>query len=81
MIDRDAISRDFDRQIHETHDRFAAAMAARLPGMDLPQKERYFVVLSTLVGKLEDPARPMRQVLQECVAEVLPLVMEEITSS
>lgn len=67
------------RQIVEVHDRFTEAMRARLPRMDAEQKERYFVLVSTLVGKLEDPEKPLKQVLQESVAELLPLVMQELS--
>jgi hypothetical protein len=75
----DAVSRDLERQILDTHDRFTRVIGARLATMDLAQKERYFVLVSTLVGKLEDLGRPMKQVLQEMVNEMLPLVLDELS--
>jgi len=80
MTDRAAIQKDFDRQILDTHERFSAAMKKRLPKMDLEQKERYFALLSNLVGKLEQPDKALKQVLQELVSEMLPLVMQELSS-
>ena len=61
-----------------THDRFVAAMNARLPGMDLAQKERYFAVLSALVGKLEMPDKPLRDILQEMMAEAASHIFQEM---
>ncbi len=78
MTDRAAIKKNLDRQILETHERFSAAMKKRLPKMDLDQKERYFALLSNLVGKLEQPDKTLKQVLQELVSEMLPLVMQEL---
>jgi hypothetical protein len=74
----DAVERDLERQLRMTHDRFVAAMSARLPGMELAQKERYFAVLSALVGKLEMPDKPLRDILQEMMAEAAALVFQEI---
>jgi hypothetical protein len=74
----DAVERDLERQLRMTHDRFVAAMNARLPGMELAQKERYFAVLSALVGKLEMPDKPLRDILQEMMAEAAALVFQEI---
>jgi hypothetical protein len=76
----DDVERDLERQLRMTHDRFVVAMNARLPGMDLGQKERYFAVLSTLVGKLETAEKPLRDVLQEMMAEAAGLVFQEIGS-
>lgn len=80
MSQTDAIARDLERQIAEIHERFSGAMAVRCPLMSLEQKERYFVVISTLVSKLEDRAKPLKQVLQEVIAEVLPQIMAELQS-
>ena len=79
MTDRAAIAKDLDRQILDTHERFSAAMKKRLPKMDLEQKERYFALLSILVRKIEQPDKTLKQVLQELVAEALPLVMQELS--
>ena len=72
------IDDDLERQLRMTHDRFVAAMNARLPTMPLEQKERYFAVLSALVGKLESEGKPLREVLQEMMAEAATYVFQEI---
>ena len=71
-----AISEDLDQQIAMTHERLVQAMEARLPDMHLDTKERYFAILSTLVTKLADPARPLRDVAQEMVAETAGLIFQ-----
>ncbi|MEA2625605.1 MAG: hypothetical protein QOD06_1650 [Candidatus Binatota bacterium] len=79
MDQQERIAQHLVGQIVETHARFAAAMEARLPAMELEQKERYFAVLSMLVGKLEDAAKPMKQVIQELVSDALPIVITELS--
>jgi len=74
------IERDLESQLRMTHDRFVAAMNARLPTMAFEQKERYFAVLSALVGKLETPEKPLREILQEMTAEAATYVLQEIRS-
>jgi hypothetical protein len=72
------IERDLESQVRMTHDRFVAAMNARLPAMPLEQKERYFAVLSTLVTKLEAPTKSLREILQEMMAEAASYVFQEM---
>jgi len=72
------IERDLEDQLRMTHGRFVAAMNARLPAMPLEQKERYFAVLSALVGKLETPDKPLREVLQEMMAEAAGYLLQEM---
>jgi len=74
----DDLERDFEEQIRMTHDRFVVAMNDRLPAMTLEQKERYFAVLSGLVGRLEDAEKPLKTVLQEMMAEAAPYLFREI---
>jgi hypothetical protein len=74
------IERDLESQLRMTHERFVAAMNTRLPSMVLEQKERYFAVLSALVGKLEAPEKPLREILQEMTAEAATYVLQEIRS-
>lgn len=74
------ISDDLDRQISMTHERFRQAMEERLPAMRLETKERYFAALSTLVAKLSDPQKPLRDVLQETMAEAAAVLMQELGS-
>lgn len=72
------IERDLDGQLRMTHERFVAAMNSRLPGMTLVQKERYFSVLAALVGKLEAPDKPLREILQEMLAEAAVHIVQEM---
>ncbi len=72
------IEHDLESQVRMTHDRFVAAMSARLPTMPLEQKERYFAVLSALVAKLETPAKSLREILQEMIAETAAYLFQEI---
>lgn len=79
MTDRDLISRDLDKQIILAQNRFQKAMTARLIRMSLESKERYFAVLSSLVEKLEDPDKPLREVLQDVVIESAPYIAQELS--
>lgn len=72
------MARVLDSDIVMTHERFIAAMEARLGTMPPDQKERYFAVLSTLVNKLEDPQKSLREILQEMVNEAAALVFAEL---
>ena len=72
------IARDMDKQIAATHQRFQQAMTTRLKTMRLESKERYFAVLCALVAKLEDPSKPLRQVLQEVLMEAAPYIAQEM---
>ena len=75
----DDLERDLESQIRMTHERFASVMNDRLPTMTMEQKERYFAVLSGLVGRLEDTAKPLKTVLQEMMAEAAPYLFREIS--
>ena len=72
------IEGDLESQLRMTHDRFVTAMNARLPAMPLDQKERYFAVLSALVAKLETREKPLREILQEMMAEAAVYVFQEM---
>ncbi len=74
----DDLERDLESQILMTHERFTSAMNARLPTMTMEQKERYFAVLSSLVGRLEDADKPLKTVLQEMMAEAAPYLFREM---
>jgi ABC-type Zn2+ transport system substrate-binding protein/surface adhesin len=76
MTDR---GKTLDRNIRDAHQRFTAAVAGRLPAMTPDQKERYFALLSKLVGKLEQKDKSLKQALQEVVPEVLPLILQELS--
>jgi hypothetical protein len=77
----DWISDDLDRQITMTHTRFAQAMEKRLPAMRIETKERYFAALSILVNRLADTDKPLRDVLQETMAEAAAMIFQELGSS
>jgi hypothetical protein len=81
MSDPDAIREQLGRDILATQERFNAAMACRLPQMSREERERYFALLSVLVTRLEDLGKPLRQVFQETASEVLPILMQELSSS
>ena len=74
----DELQEHLEGQIRMTHERFVQAMNARLGAMTSEQKERYFGVLSSLVGRLEDAAKPLKTVLQEMMAEAAPYLFQEI---
>ena len=74
----DDLERDLEDQIRMTHERFVRAMNGRLSAMTLEQKERYFAVLSGLVGRLEDVEKPLKIILQEMMAEAAPYLFREI---
>ncbi|HEV8713157.1 MAG TPA: hypothetical protein VGX03_10040 [Candidatus Binatia bacterium] len=79
MTDSTLIAQDLDKQIIATQQRFQKAMKARLAHMSLGSKERYFAVLSLLVTKLEDPNKPLREVLQDVVIESAPHIAQELS--
>lgn len=79
MTDIALIEQDLDKQILATQQRFQKVMKARLAKMTLETKERYFAVLSLLVAKLEDPDKPMREVLQDVVIESAPYIAQELS--
>ncbi len=74
----DELEQDLERQIRMTHERFTVAMNQRLSAMTGEQKERYFAVLSGLVGRLEDAGKPLKAVLQEMMAEAAPYLFREM---
>ncbi len=79
MADPGLISHDLERQIIATQKRFQKAMKTRLARMSVASKERYFAVLSSLVAKLEDPDKPLREVLREVMLESAPYIAQELS--
>jgi hypothetical protein len=69
------LDKDFDRQIAATHRRLVKAMDARVAAMNVDTKERYFAILSTLVAKLEESEKPLRDIAQEMIAEAASAVL------
>lgn len=79
MSSADLLSQALDKDIAFAHQRFVAAMEARLPTLEMPSKERYFAILTLLVGKLEADDKSMREVLVEMMAEASRHLMEELS--
>jgi hypothetical protein len=79
VTDTPSIAQDLDKQIIATQQRFQKAMKARLAHMSLDSKERYFAVLSVLVAKLENPNKPLREVLQDVLFEAAPYIAQELS--
>ena len=80
MSSSEMLSRALDGDIALVHERFVRAMEARLPTLELASKERYFAVLTALVGKLESADKTMRDVLSEMMAEAGRHLMEELSA-
>lgn len=80
-MSNDLISKGLDMDIAMTHARFVEAMEGRLPALPLESKERYFAVLSALVGKLEDPDKHLREILEEMMVEAGAMILQEINAS
>jgi hypothetical protein len=76
----DLISKGLDIDIVTTHQRFVEAMEVRLPAMPLESKERYFVILSSLVGKLETPDKHLREILEEMMVEAGAIILQELNA-
>jgi hypothetical protein len=73
-----ALQKDLDRQIIATHRRFVKAMDGRLGDLSVETKERYFAVLSSLVAKLEEAEKPMRDIMQEMMSEAASVILQEL---
>jgi hypothetical protein len=81
MQPSDLLSQGLDTDINAAHQRFMVAMESRLPAMTFETKERYFAMLSSLVGKLEAPEKHLRQVLQEMMSEAAAYIFQELGAS
>ncbi len=81
MHTNELLSKGLDSDICAAHQRFLAAMENRLQTMPLETKERYFVILSSLVGKLEAENKHLRDVLQEMMSEAAGYIFQELGSS
>jgi hypothetical protein len=75
------LSQGLDSDISLVHRRFLAAMESRLPAMSVDSKERYFAVLSALVGKLETQEKNLREILREMMAEAATVILQEINAA
>ena len=77
----DLLSQGLDSDITMVHERFIVVMQGRLRQMPLDQKERYFALLSALVGKLESSEKSLREVMQEMMSEAASIIMQELGGS
>ncbi len=75
------LSKGLDSDISACHHRFMSAMENRLPAMSLETKERYLMLLSVLVGKLETQEKNLRQILTEIMSESGAIILREISAS
>ena len=80
MSSADLLSQALDKDIAFAHQRFVAAMEARLPSLEMASKERYFAMLTLLIGKLEAQEKTMRDVMVEMMAEASRHLMEELSA-
>jgi GTP-binding protein EngB required for normal cell division len=69
---------DLDRQISTSHKRFVKAMEERMGTVSEETKSSYFVILTKLVDKLEAPEKPLKEILQEMMAEAMTEVLQMI---
>ena len=46
--------------------------------MSLETKERYFAVLAKLVAKLEENGKPLRDIMQEMMADAASMILQEM---
>ncbi len=76
----DLLSKGLDSDISAFHRRFLSAMEDRLPTMPLETKERYLMLLSALVGKLETQEKNLRQILYEIMSESGAIILQEISA-
>ena len=66
------------RALGPTHARFASLMEARMKDASIEEVERYVAMLTTLVAKLEDEDKILRDVLREMAAEYAAAVLMEL---
>jgi hypothetical protein len=69
---------DLERQVAATHKRFVKAMDERMGTMSDETREAYFAILSKLVAKLENPEKPLKDIMQEMMAEAMAEVLQMI---
>jgi hypothetical protein len=78
MADSAQLKRHLMGQLPQTHARFGELMQARLARAEVEDLERYFGVLSALVGKLEEKDKPLKDILREMAAEYAAIVLMEL---
>lgn len=65
-------------QLGSTHERFGRLMESRMSTAEVEDLERYFALLNTLVAKLENEDKPLREVLREMAAEYAAAILLEL---
>jgi len=78
MSDSAELKKILISQLGPTHERFAVLMEARMESAEIEDLERYFGILSTLVAKLENETKPLRDVMREMAAEYAAAVLLEL---
>jgi hypothetical protein len=68
------------KQLPDVHDRFGALMLERMRTAGDEEVERYFGMMTNLVGKLEDDDKTLRDVLREMAAEYAAVILMELNS-
>jgi hypothetical protein len=80
MSHRAAAQSDLDRQIAAFHKRFVRAMEERMGDVSSETREAYLAILMKLVAKLETAEKPLKEILQEMMAEAMTEVLQMIQS-
>lgn len=65
-------------QILQSHVRLGELMDERLATAEAEDLEKYFAVLSRLVGKLEDTDKTLKVIAREMVGETAAMIMSEL---
>lgn len=65
-------------QITETHEHLSGLVEQRLGTEEIEDVERYFAALGKVAVMLEDRGKGLREVAQELVAEMAPLIISEL---
>jgi|ETNmetMinimDraft_28_1059901.scaffolds.fasta_scaffold192008_2 hypothetical protein len=77
MMDAD-LKRHLLEQIAETHEHLSGLVEERLGSEELADVERYFAALGRVAVMLEDRGRNLRELAQELVADMGPLILSEL---
>ena len=78
MSDSAELKKILISQLGPTHERFAELMEVRMEVAEIEDLERYFGMLSTLVTKLENETKPLREILREMAGEYAAAVLLEL---
>ncbi len=72
------LKRHLLEQIAETHQHLSGLVEQRLEAEDLEDIERYFAAMGKVVIMLENGDRGLRDLAQELVADMAPLIISEL---